>query len=209
MLRLQTSLNRRGFPCPRCARTFHTSGGMSRHYRLECVDLPRFKCPHCDMRSKYTQAVYRHIRAKHRNMELRFVKLYWENKKKRDGERNNNNNPRYNVYASSPPFVRPPRANQFFAFFSLSPPRATRTDTQGSLKDAVRSLRTFLLPFQRREEQFERETEREREWERVEIVDRGECIESLTIKESAFGRVVLSLRLYSSGDYFEVKRESK
>ncbi|XP_076238027.1 uncharacterized protein LOC143181488 isoform X14 [Calliopsis andreniformis] len=76
MLRLQTSLNRRGFPCPRCARTFHTSGGMSRHYRLECVDLPRFKCPHCDMRSKYTQAVYRHIRAKHRNMELRFVKLY-------------------------------------------------------------------------------------------------------------------------------------
>ncbi|KAK1123200.1 hypothetical protein K0M31_008833 [Melipona bicolor] len=76
MLRLQTSLNRRGFPCPRCARTFHTSGGMSRHYRLECVDLPRFKCPHCDMRSKYTQAVYRHIRAKHHNMELRFVKLY-------------------------------------------------------------------------------------------------------------------------------------
>ncbi|XP_029661823.1 longitudinals lacking protein, isoforms A/B/D/L-like isoform X28 [Formica exsecta] len=75
-LRLQTSLNRRGFPCPRCARTFRTSGGMSRHYRLECVDMPRFKCPHCDMRSKYTQAVYRHIRVKHHNMELRFVKLY-------------------------------------------------------------------------------------------------------------------------------------
>lgn len=75
-LRLQTALNRRGFPCPRCARTFRTSGGMSRHYRLECVDMPRFKCPHCDMRSKYTQAVYRHIRVKHHNMELRFVKLY-------------------------------------------------------------------------------------------------------------------------------------
>ncbi|TGZ50670.1 Uncharacterized protein DBV15_09041 [Temnothorax longispinosus] len=75
-LRLQPSVNRRGFPCPRCARVFRTSGGMSRHYRLECVDMPRFKCPHCEMRSKYTQAVYRHIRAKHRNMELRFVKLY-------------------------------------------------------------------------------------------------------------------------------------
>nr|XP_012225966.1 PREDICTED: zinc finger protein SNAI3-like [Linepithema humile] len=72
----QTSLNRRGFACPRCARTFHTSGGMSRHYRLECVDMPRFKCPHCDMRSKYTQAIYRHIRAKHHDMELRFIKLY-------------------------------------------------------------------------------------------------------------------------------------
>ncbi|XP_011882473.1 PREDICTED: zinc finger protein 551-like [Vollenhovia emeryi] len=74
-LRLQ-AVNRRGYPCPRCARVFRTPGGMSRHYRLECVDMPRFKCPHCDMRSKYTQAVYRHIRAKHRNMELRFVKLY-------------------------------------------------------------------------------------------------------------------------------------
>ncbi|XP_011640017.1 longitudinals lacking protein, isoforms A/B/D/L isoform X28 [Pogonomyrmex barbatus] len=74
--RPQTSVNRRGFPCPRCSRVFRTSGGMSRHYRLECVDMPRFKCPHCEMRSKYTQAVYRHIRAKHRNMELRFVKLY-------------------------------------------------------------------------------------------------------------------------------------
>lgn len=208
MLRLQTSLNRRGFPCPRCARTFHTSGGMSRHYRLECVDLPRFKCPHCDMRSKYTQAVYRHIRAKHRNMELRFVKLYWENKKKREGERNNNNNPRYNVYASSPPFVRPPRANQFFAFFL-----SHRHERQGpTLKVHPRTRYVRFALFSslfNREEQFERETEREREWERVEIVDRGECIESLTIKESAFGRVVLSLRLYSSGDYFEVKRESK
>ena len=59
-------------------------------------------------------------------------------------------------------FARPAPTNSS-RFFSLSPPRATRTDTQGSLKDAVRSLRTFLLPFQRREEQFERETERERE----------------------------------------------
>ncbi|RLU14977.1 hypothetical protein DMN91_012864 [Ooceraea biroi] len=74
--RLQASPNRRGFPCPRCGRSFRTPGGMSRHYRLECVDMPRFKCPHCDMRSKYTQAVYRHIRAKHHNMEMRFVKLY-------------------------------------------------------------------------------------------------------------------------------------
>ncbi|EGI66531.1 Longitudinals lacking protein, isoforms N/O/W/X/Y [Acromyrmex echinatior] len=64
-LRLQASVNRRGFPCPKCARVFRTTGGMSRHYRLECVDMPRFKCPHCEMRSKYTQAVYRHIRAKH------------------------------------------------------------------------------------------------------------------------------------------------
>ncbi|KAL2714721.1 zinc finger protein 551-like [Vespula squamosa] len=76
LVRLQNVLNRRGFPCPKCSRIFHTSGGMNRHYRLECVDLPRFKCPHCDMKSKYTQAIYRHIRAKHRNMELRFVKLY-------------------------------------------------------------------------------------------------------------------------------------
>lgn len=169
MLRLQTSLNRRGFPCPRCARTFHTSGGMSRHYRLECVDLPRFKCPHCDMRSKYTQAVYRHIRAKHRNMELRFVKLYWENKKKRDGERNNNNNPRYNVTLRPRRSFIPAPRQPILRVFSLSPPRATRTDTQGSPKDAVRSLRTFLLPFQ------QGGTIRTRDRERERVRESGNC----------------------------------
>lgn len=167
MLRLQTSLNRRGFPCPRCARTFHTSGGMSRHYRLECVDLPRFKCPHCDMRSKYTQAVYRHIRAKHRNMELRFVKLYWENKKKREGERNNNNNPRYNVYASSPPFVRPPRANQFFAFF-LSLTATSDKDRHSRFTQGRGTFAShFSPPFstgRNNSNERQRERESEREW---------------------------------------------
>lgn len=67
---------RASFACPRCLRAFRTTSNLSRHYRLECVDLPRFKCPHCEMRSKYTQAIYRHIRVKHRGMELTFVKLY-------------------------------------------------------------------------------------------------------------------------------------
>lgn len=68
--------NRRGYPCPKCYRMYRTPGGMSRHYRVECVELPRFQCNYCDMKSKYTQAIYRHIRGKHRGMELRFRKLY-------------------------------------------------------------------------------------------------------------------------------------
>ena len=66
----------RGFSCPTCSRIFHTAGNLSRHCRLECVAIPRFACPYCSMRSKYTQAIYRHIRGKHRDMELKFIKLY-------------------------------------------------------------------------------------------------------------------------------------
>lgn len=69
-------MTKRGFPCPRCMKTFGTRGGMSRHYRVECVDFPRFKCFYCDMRSKYTQAIYRHIRVKHCGMEGLYVTLY-------------------------------------------------------------------------------------------------------------------------------------
>lgn len=168
MLRLQTSLNRRGFPCPRCARTFHTSGGMSRHYRLECVDLPRFKCPHCDMRSKYTQAVYRHIRAKHRNMELRFVKLYWENKKKREGERNNNNNPRYNVTLRPRRSFIPAPRQPILRVFSLS----HRHERQGptlKVHSRTRYVRFALFSSlfnegRNNSNERQRERESEREW---------------------------------------------
>ena len=72
----KTVFKGRGFSCPRCTRIFNSAGNLSRHFRLECVDFPRFKCPYCEMRSKYTQAIYRHIRGKHRDMELKFVKLY-------------------------------------------------------------------------------------------------------------------------------------
>ncbi|KAI4482170.1 hypothetical protein M0802_013773 [Mischocyttarus mexicanus] len=64
------------YPCPKCTRIFYTLSGLSRHCRYECVDLPRFKCPYCDMHSKFTQAVYRHVRNKHQEMEVRFIKLY-------------------------------------------------------------------------------------------------------------------------------------
>ncbi|XP_068990536.1 protein tramtrack, beta isoform isoform X10 [Neodiprion pinetum] len=70
-----SSLTKQGFPCPKCARNFRTWNGMTRHYRIECVDLPRFKCPYCDMCSKYTQAIYRHVRTKHCNMELNAVQI--------------------------------------------------------------------------------------------------------------------------------------
>lgn len=72
----KTIFNGRGFSCPTCARIFHSAGNLSRHCRLECVAIPRFACPYCQMRSKYTQAIYRHIRGKHRDMELKFIKLY-------------------------------------------------------------------------------------------------------------------------------------
>lgn len=64
------------FHCPRCSRVFRTKGGMLRHHRIECVDAPRFKCPHCDMKSKYTQAIYRHVRSRHKGRDAGFITLF-------------------------------------------------------------------------------------------------------------------------------------
>ncbi|XP_015109606.1 longitudinals lacking protein, isoforms A/B/D/L isoform X13 [Diachasma alloeum] len=65
-----------GYNCPKCSRVYRTRGGMVRHHRLECVEVPRFQCPHCEMKSKYTQAIYRHIRLRHKGRETGLITLF-------------------------------------------------------------------------------------------------------------------------------------
>ncbi|XP_043677921.1 protein jim lovell isoform X40 [Vespula pensylvanica] len=83
LVRLQNVLNRRGFPCPKCSRIFHTSGGsyqmdsngryhsvrsnlskavILRHIQSHYNNLHeiRFRCPYCGYGSKYSSNVYKH-----------------------------------------------------------------------------------------------------------------------------------------------------
>lgn len=42
------------FGCPKCGRCFTVKGNMTRHYKYECGQEPRFQCPYCEFRSTQT-----------------------------------------------------------------------------------------------------------------------------------------------------------
>ncbi|EFN68037.1 Zinc finger protein 337 [Camponotus floridanus] len=53
------------YSCPRCGRSFTVKGNMTRHFKYECNQPPRFQCPYCEFRSKQTSNVMSHIRTRH------------------------------------------------------------------------------------------------------------------------------------------------
>lgn len=51
---------------------------MNQHYRYECGRPPRYQCMYCPSRSKRQGDIYKHVRTKHPNKEVKLVKLYWK-----------------------------------------------------------------------------------------------------------------------------------
>ena len=66
------------FICPKCGRSYQHLHHMLRHYKFECGSPPRFQCPYCQMRSKQSNNVYKHIRVKHPGSKLEVVVLQYE-----------------------------------------------------------------------------------------------------------------------------------
>ncbi|XP_029036947.1 longitudinals lacking protein-like isoform X21 [Osmia bicornis bicornis] len=64
------------YACPKCQRSYRHLHHMQRHCRYECGRPPRFQCPYCGMRSKQSNNVYKHIRAKHPGWKLEIVILH-------------------------------------------------------------------------------------------------------------------------------------
>ncbi|XP_036145494.1 zinc finger protein 23-like [Monomorium pharaonis] len=68
------------FSCPKCGRCFTVKGNMTRHYKYECGQEPRFQCPYCEFRSKQTSNVMSHIRTRHAGQKVYVVHLKCEDK---------------------------------------------------------------------------------------------------------------------------------
>ncbi|XP_060814414.1 longitudinals lacking protein, isoforms A/B/D/L-like isoform X6 [Bombus pascuorum] len=60
-----SAANKRFFCSNACGSSFTHRGSLTRHLRYECRQNPRFKCPSCDFRSRWTSDVYRHVRRRH------------------------------------------------------------------------------------------------------------------------------------------------
>ena len=55
------------FPCTNCARMFRRQGTLTRHLTYECGQPPRFQCPYCRHKSKFSWNLSHHIRRKHKS----------------------------------------------------------------------------------------------------------------------------------------------
>jgi len=78
----QASNSRKKFRCTNnCGSCFTHRGSLTRHLRYECQQNPRFKCPTCDFRSRWTSDVYKHVRRKHQGTAVRCIDIgrNWEN----------------------------------------------------------------------------------------------------------------------------------
>ncbi|CAK9827983.1 Longitudinals lacking protein, isoforms A/B/D/L [Anthophora retusa] len=64
------------FLCPNyCGSSFTHRGSLTRHLRYECQQNPRFKCPCCEFRSRWTSDVYKHVRKKHQGCLVRCIDI--------------------------------------------------------------------------------------------------------------------------------------
>ncbi|KAL0132407.1 hypothetical protein PUN28_000283 [Cardiocondyla obscurior] len=63
----RTSIRNARFSCRNCKNAYNTKGSLTTHLKYECGQLPRFKCPYCDLVSKKMSNVHQHIRRKHKD----------------------------------------------------------------------------------------------------------------------------------------------
>ncbi|XP_036145684.1 zinc finger protein 429-like [Monomorium pharaonis] len=63
------------YPCPKCNRIFEKKGSLSSHLLYACGIEPRFQCPYCDFRSKWSFDVYKHVRRKHQDTAVRCIDI--------------------------------------------------------------------------------------------------------------------------------------
>ncbi|XP_025270130.1 longitudinals lacking protein, isoforms H/M/V isoform X20 [Camponotus floridanus] len=74
--RVQVPTRNRKFLCiNNCGSSFTHRGSLTRHLRYECQQNPRFKCPICDFRSRWTSDVYKHVRKRHQGAVVRCIDI--------------------------------------------------------------------------------------------------------------------------------------
>lgn len=64
------------YPCGNCTSVFGQKRSLLTHLRYECGQPPRFKCPYCDLISKKTSNVQKHIRRKHEGNAVYVQDIY-------------------------------------------------------------------------------------------------------------------------------------
>lgn len=75
-LAVQNSATRKKFYCPRCNSGYTRLSDMKTHCQFQCGKEPRYQCPYCTKRAKFSSNMYVHVRRMHKDEKLQIIDLY-------------------------------------------------------------------------------------------------------------------------------------
>ncbi|XP_018363301.1 PREDICTED: longitudinals lacking protein, isoforms A/B/D/L isoform X4 [Trachymyrmex cornetzi] len=72
----QGSITRKKFHCPRCNSGYTRLSDMKTHCQFQCGKEPRYQCPYCTKKAKFSSNMYVHVRRMHKDKKLQIIDLY-------------------------------------------------------------------------------------------------------------------------------------
>lgn len=73
---VQSSIARKKFHCPRCNSGYTRLSDMKTHCQFQCGKEPRYQCPYCTKKAKFSSNMYVHVRRMHKDKKLQIIDLY-------------------------------------------------------------------------------------------------------------------------------------
>ncbi|XP_078043283.1 uncharacterized protein LOC144473355 isoform X7 [Augochlora pura] len=67
---------RKKFYCPRCNSGYTRLSDMKTHCHFQCGKEPRYQCPYCTKKAKFSSNMYVHVRRMHKDEKLQIIDLY-------------------------------------------------------------------------------------------------------------------------------------
>lgn len=67
---------RKKFHCPRCNSGYTRLSDMKTHCQFQCGKEPRYQCPYCTKKAKFSSNMYVHVRRMHKDEKLQIIDLY-------------------------------------------------------------------------------------------------------------------------------------
>ncbi|XP_012270350.1 protein bric-a-brac 2 isoform X4 [Orussus abietinus] len=67
---------RKKFHCPKCNSGYTRLADMKTHCQFQCGKEPRYQCPYCTKKAKFSSNMYVHVRRMHKDQRLQIIDLH-------------------------------------------------------------------------------------------------------------------------------------
>lgn len=73
---VRSTASRKKFHCPRCNSGYTRLSDMKTHCHFQCGKEPRYQCPYCTKKAKFSSNMYVHVRRMHKDEKQQIIDLY-------------------------------------------------------------------------------------------------------------------------------------